>query len=283
MESGQVLQMVKTIEKPPETDINTIFVDFQIGTVYIGLVNVHNEPPDSEEYEYMWKTDDTRKTWDPVRISGLDSMVNIMGRAEYDDVMYVGSGDHVYMSRDQVTWEWIGPPGRNGDMYDIAVDPRDTNVIYVPRRAHGITKSVDGGKTWTPINNGLDNVTISLIALYATAVDGVGVFKTTDYGNTWIRCNEGITHPWADELQGVPNDPDNVWYVADVAKVFVTENGANWVEVIDPDHGGFRFGPVYAVEAAPSNPRVLYALKNEFGIFKSENYGVNFIMCPILM
>jgi photosystem II stability/assembly factor-like uncharacterized protein len=265
------------LEKPPETDINTIWVDPETNAVYTGLVNVHNEGPDSKE-AYMFKTTDSGKTWEPMYITGLDAMVNVMGRAVYDDTMYVGSGDHVYKSVNGKTWEWIGPPGRNGDMYDIAVDPRDTNVIYCPRRAHGISKSVDSGKTWAPVNTGLYNVTISLIAphgpagtVYATSVDGAGIFKTTDYGETWMRINEGINHPWGDELQGVPNTVESVWFVADVAKVFITDNGRNWNEVISPDQYGFRFGSVYALEAAPSDPGIIYGLKNGFGIFKTDN------------
>ena len=274
--TGETWHLVN-IEKPPETDMNTIWVDPETHAVYTGLVNVHNEAPDSNQ-AYMYKTEDAGTTWEPMYISGLDAMVHVMGRAVYDDTMYVGSGDHVYKSRDSKTWEWIGPPGRNGDMYDIAVDPRDTNVIYVPRRAHGISKSVDGGRTWAPVNTGLYNVTISLIAphgpagtVYATTVDGAGIFKTTNYGETWTRINEGINHPWGDELQGVPNTSESVWFVADVAKVFITDNGRTWNEVISPDLYGFRFGSVYALEAAPSDPHVIYALKNGFGIFKSEN------------
>lgn len=265
-------------ENPPDTDIRTLWVDHETDAVYTGLVNVHNEPPASDQ-AYLYKTTDSGKTWHPIFISEMDAMVHIMGKTPYDNTMYVGSGGRVYKSLDGTSWEFIGPPGRNGDIYDIAVDPRDTNTIYIPRRAHGISKSVDGGKTWVPVNNGLHNVTISLLAphgppgtVYATAVDGAGIFKTTDYGNTWTSINNGINHPWGDELQGIPTNKDSLWFVADVAKVFETDNGGKtWEEIITPDHHGFRFGSVYTVAAAPSDPHTIYGLKNGFGIFKTDN------------
>ena len=160
-------------------------------------------------------------------------------------------GYRIYKSSDNgQNWAWIGPPGRNGDMYDIAVDPSDSNVLYLPRRAHGIVKSSDGGESWTSINQGLLNVGINLLAvagsgtIYAASVHGEGTFKTTNYGNSWVNINEGgITHPWADELVIDPHDPETIWEVADVGEVFKSTNGGvSWDKVIDSYGEGFRFG-----------------------------------------
>jgi len=268
-----------------ETDINTIFVDpDDSGIVYVGLVDVHNEVFDSDD-NYLLKTVDGGTTWTPLRLPQTDAMINVIGRATGDDALYVGTGGTVFKSNDGgQSWTWIGPPGRNGDMYDIAVDPRDSEVLYLPRRGSGIVKSTNGGTSWTPINQGLFNVAISLLAVpnvsgsgtvYATSVGGEGTFVTTDYGNTWECVTEGgITHPWADELVVSPHDPETVWQVADVAEVFETQDGGRtWVKIIDPYGAGFRFGSVYAVAPAPSDPDTIYALKNGFGIFKSTNGG----------
>jgi photosystem II stability/assembly factor-like uncharacterized protein len=271
-----------------ETDIQTIFVDpDNTAIVYVGLVDVHNESFDSRNDSYLLKTRDGGTTWAPLRLPGTDAMINVMGRAPGDKALYVGTGGTVYKSKDGgQSWTWIGPPGRNGDMYDIAVDPRDSDVLYLPRRAHGIVKSTNGGRGWTPINQGLRNVSVSLLAaphtagsgtVYVTAVSGEGVFKTTDRGETWTSVTEGgITHPWADELVVSPHDSETVWYVADVAEVFRTSNGGSvWNKVINPYGDGFRFGSVYASAPAPSDPDTLYALKNGFGIFKSTDAGTN--------
>lgn len=281
--------------KPPETDLNNIFVDPEdTDIVYVGLGNVHNEKSGPGEH-YLFKTEDGGATWTTPDLPTPHGLIAIMGRAPTDDMLYVCNGFHVYKSNDDVNWTYIGPPGQNGDMYDIAVDPRNSDVIYLPRRAHGIFKSEnaggDGGASWANwelINEGLLNTGIMLLAVpnvpgsstvYATTSSGEGTFKTTDRGNSWTYVNEGgITHPWADELVVSPHDPETVWEVADVAEVFKTTDGGNiWSRIINPTRGsfGFRFGSVSAVASAPSDPDTIYALKNGFGIFKSTDGGAS--------
>lgn len=276
------------IGKNGETDINTIFVDPEnTNIIYVGLIDVHNEVFESQKDDYLFETTNGGATWTSLRLPGTDAMINVIGRAPNDDTLYVGTGGTVYKSNDGGhTWSNIGPSGRNGDMYDLAVDPLNTNVLYLPRRANGIVKSTDGGVNWNPINQGLLNVSISLLAsatvpenstVYATAVNGEGTFKTTDYGNSWTNVPDGgLSHPWADELVVSPHDPETVWQVADVGEVFkTTDGGATWNKIINPYSDGFRFGSVYALAPAPSDSDTIYALKSGFGIFKTTDAGEN--------
>jgi photosystem II stability/assembly factor-like uncharacterized protein len=268
-----------------DTDIHSVFVDPQdADVVYVGLMDVQNEGFEASD-RCLLKTEDGGATWAPLYLPGTDAMVNVIGRAAGDDALYVGTGGTVYVSEDGgESWTWIGPPGRNGDMRDIAVDPWDTDVLYLPRRAHGIVKSTDGGATWTPINQGLLNVSISLLdvpdvpgsgTVYATGVSGEGLFKTTDRGANWTNVSGGgITHPWADELVVNPHDPETIWYVADVAEVFeTTDAGQTWEKIVDTYGDGFRFGSVRALAPAPSDPDVMYAVKDGFGLFKTADGG----------
>ena len=291
--NGGVSWDEEDFDKPPETDLNNIFVDPEdADIVYVSLGNVHNVGAGPGE-SYLFKTENGGNTWIPLYLPGGAGLIAIMGRAPTDDMLYVCDGFHVYKSNDDENWTYIGPPGQNGDMYDIAVDPRDSDVLYLPRRAHGIFKSENGGgdggaswANWELINEGLPNVSISLLAVpnvpgsgtvYATAVSGEGTFKTTDWGNSWTHVNEEgdqITHPWADELVVSPHDPLTVWEVADVSEVFQTTNGGTtWSKIINPYGHGFRFASVYAMALAPSDSDTIYALKNGFGIFKSTDGG----------
>ncbi len=276
------------LDKGEASDVNTIFVDpSDTNSIYVGLFDVYNEVFDSEKDNYLLKSVDGGNTWISLRLPGTDGMVNIMGRAREDDALYVGTGDRVYRSTDNgSSWSNITPPGRSGDMCDIAVDPRNTDVLYLPRRAHGIVKTEDRGDSWTPINQGLLNTSISLLALpdtpgsgtvYAATVNGEGTFVTEDNGDSWTNVvGGGITHPWTDELVISPHDPETVWEVADVGEVFMTENGGTtWKKIIDTYGAGFRYGSIHAVAPAPSNPDILYALKSGFGIFKTENRGIS--------
>jgi hypothetical protein len=41
------------------------------------------------------------------------------------------------------------------DVVAVIVDPRDPRVIYVATNNYGVVKSIDGGGSWTPVNEGL--------------------------------------------------------------------------------------------------------------------------------
>jgi len=274
------------IGKPADTEPYSIFIDPQnTNIVYVGLYNIFNEPANPQD-SYLFLTTNGGSTWSPLTIPLNDSLVSVMGTTVYDNTLYAGVGDSVYKSIDNgQSWSWIGPPGRNGDMYDIAVDPRNKDVLYLPRQENGIVKSINGGNDWISINQGLYNVSVCLLdssnfsgngMIFAASALAEGTFKTTDFGNTWINVTDGgITHPWADEMVFSPHDPDTVWEVADVAEVFqTTDGGETWDKIINPYGKGFRFGSIYALAPAPSESSVIYALKNGFGIFKSTDGGV---------
>jgi photosystem II stability/assembly factor-like uncharacterized protein len=273
------------IDQAPETGIRSVYVDPEDArVVYVSMINVHNVAP-APDSRYFCKTTDGGGTWMSLRLPTRDAGPYVICRVPADNTLYVGAGGSLFKSHDGgQTWTYITPRGRNGDLHDIAVDPRDPNVLYLPRRAYGIVRSADQGNTWTPINNGLGNVTVSLLAapqqptsgtLFATGVGGEGTFRTTDRGVSWTNVTEGgITHPWADEIQVHPRDPQTIWEVADVAEVFrSSDGGTTWMKTIDTYGAGFRYGSVYALAPAPSDPDVIYALKNGFGLFKSVDGG----------
>ena len=52
----------------------------------------------------------------------------------------------------------------NEVVYAIAIDPDDTDVIYAGTRWGGVYKSINGGKDWKEINEGLkDNSILTLL------------------------------------------------------------------------------------------------------------------------
>lgn len=267
------------------SEVYTIFVDPQdTDIVYVGLRNVYNIMFNTKTDVYLIKTSDGGKNWETLRLPFTDAMINVMQSPADDPRVFVGTGSRVYCSSDGGdSWRDISPVGRNGDMYDIAIDPNDPDLLYLPRRAYGIVKSPDGGKNWEPINNGLLNTTVSLIALgdpsgstvYASSVGGEGTYKSTDYGDTWTNVTfGGITHPWADELAVSPFDPQTIWEVADVGQLFTSKDGGEkWTMTMDTYGSGFRAGTITANAVAPSDSNVWYSLKNGIGIFKSTDKG----------
>ncbi|MHC4571635.1 MAG: LamG-like jellyroll fold domain-containing protein, partial [Planctomycetota bacterium] len=283
-----------SIDKPPDTDIRSIFVDPEDSdTVYVGLGDVHNEWFHPYE-KYLFKTTNGGTTWSELYLPHphgprVGPSISILGKDITNGWLYVGNGTQGVCKSNNggQTWTDISPYPINTPE-DIAINPDDVDILFLPTpRNGGIYKSTNGGGSWTRINEGLRNTAIALLAVpnvpgngtvYASARSGEGAFKTTDYGNTWTNITGGgIDHPYADEIVVSPHDPETVWYVADVPKVFRTTNsGATWNMIINPwqeDSHGFRFGSVHAVTPAPSDKRIIYAVKSGYGIFKSDNFG----------
>ena len=270
--------------QPPDTDVSHMLVaNDDPNLVLIGLRNVHNEGR-PEGHIYSWLTRDGGASWQPIQ-GFFDPDNGCWPLAQGPDgAIYVNNANHLYRSRDRGrTWERLplrrGLAGRKtGDFGQMAIDPVDPDLLYVPV-LNGVAKSSDGGWTWAVKSEGMLLTRINLLAthptdpgtIYAASAGGEGTFRSIDYGNHWTWLNGGgLPHPWADELVIDLIDPDIIYEIVDVADVYrSTDGGDNWTRVW-PD---FRFSSIYALATAPSDPDILYALKNGFGIFKSEDGG----------
>ena len=272
--------------KPDDMRIYTIYVDEENSdAVYVGVMNVHNEPLSGEEDYPLYVSRNGGNSWKAITSierSWLDSHLAVIGKQGEGRPLFIATHGRIAKSYDEgETWEHLNPPQPSGDIYDLAVDPNNPDVIYVPRRSTGIIKSVDGGQTFSPINKGLLNVGVTLLAVpeiegsgsvYAVATTGEGAFRSMDYGVTWENVTDGgITHPWPDELTISPFDPAEIWFTGDVPMVFKsTDYGENWDVTVYRDNQGFRYGTTSAMAVSHSNPDIIYALKNGFGIFKYD-------------
>ena len=95
----------------------------------------------------------------------------------------------------------------------LAIDPVHSDVLYAATSSNfyphapgflGLYKSTDSGASWTPINQGLDEIVAAHAPVNALLVDsdhanilylatsGYGVFKSSDGGATWAPFNDGL-------------------------------------------------------------------------------------------
>jgi photosystem II stability/assembly factor-like uncharacterized protein len=116
------------------------------------------------------------------------------------------------------TWEFLGPtqlpvPYRqyygegfnSGRVNGIAIDPKDSKIIYLAAAGGGLWRTVDKGQTWTPLSDTdqWDNTKVSSVAIDSTnsqtvyvgtgdfdggaGVYGFGIMKTTNGGQVWTN------------------------------------------------------------------------------------------------
>ena len=80
----------------------------------------------------------------------------------------------------------------------LAVDPVRPQVLYTGSFGRGVFKTTDGGKLWSAINDGLENLYVRTLiidpAQPATLYAGTdeGLFKSTNGGQQWVAMHNGL-------------------------------------------------------------------------------------------
>lgn len=110
-----------------------------------------------------------------------------MPMAEQNGTLYIVSKDKIFASTDRgVTWHALGPRPR-GQAIGLVIKGEE----YYLAIKNEIFHSTDGGKQWSPLNNGLNDRTISAITSIEHAV-----FAGTDQGlyrlstSTWEKLSD---------------------------------------------------------------------------------------------
>jgi photosystem II stability/assembly factor-like uncharacterized protein len=196
------------------------------------------------------------------------------------------------------TWVRTGGP-MGGRGYDIRMRPDNLDVMYVTDQFAGIHKSVDGGRTWFPINEGIDARAGSsgdAIPTFCLTIDpnnndiiwaGTlgyrGIYRSSNGGQTWEKRTSGIVEDMDLTLRGFTIEPQNSDVVYAAGEVIVgpgevtpnrakgvvyktTDGGANWQAVWRGDNVA-RY-----VWIDPTNHNTLYV---STGIFDREAANSN--------
>ena len=181
----------------------------------------------------LWKTTNAGTTWKPifddqgsysigsVTIDPKNPLTIWVGSGENNSQRAVQYGDGVYKSLDGgTTWNNMGLK-TSEHISTIAIDPRDSNVVWVAAQGplwkdggeRGLYVTRDGGKTWTKAfetspHTGVTEVfldrrnpDIMFATTYQrrravwTLIDGgpeSGLRKSTDGGKTWRKITNGM-------------------------------------------------------------------------------------------
>ncbi|HEX6464840.1 MAG TPA: hypothetical protein VFZ98_10315, partial [Vicinamibacterales bacterium] len=176
-------------------------------------------------------------------------------------------------------WRMVGPfrGGRVNAVTGVAGQP---NTFYFGSVGGGVWKSMNAGRTWTPIFDGQNVASIGAIAvapsnpqvIYVGTGEadmrdsiqfGDGMYKSTDAGRTWNHIGLETTRQIGRVLVH-PRDPNTV-YVAALGHVYgahadrgvykSTDGGATWQKVL------YKGDSVGAIDMAfdPANPQTIYA------------------------
>ncbi len=187
----------------------------------------------------VWKTTDGGKTWS-LKNNGIEgeepfawrivmdakgALYLVCARRSEDGSFGTARDGAVYKSTDGAeTWRKLPLPGGLNGPHGLAVDPNDTNRVYlaawgryVPTgdRDGGIWLSEDGGETWKNIfsrQQHMYDVTIdpnNPDTLYSGSMS-FSVWRSTDRGATWSRL-KGYDFKQANRVIVDPFDPSMIY------------------------------------------------------------------------
>ncbi len=135
-----------------------------------------------------------------------------------------------------------GTPSING----LVINPIEPSTIYTGS-GQGVFKSINGGRTWSAMNNGLTSRAViaivispstpaTLYVLVSDLTNNSGVYKTTDGGATWVRRSNGLLGTELNSLVIDPITPNTLYVgvgccVAGSRLFKTTDGGDNWAPV----------------------------------------------------
>jgi photosystem II stability/assembly factor-like uncharacterized protein len=254
----------------------------------------------------IWKTTNNGTTWKPVfdkygayaigclKMDPSNHFVVWAGTGENTHQRQLGYGDGVYKTEDGgESWKNMGlKESRQIGM--IAIDPRNTDVVYVaaegsiwgPGGDRGLYKTTDGGKTWNKVlniseNTGVNNVILdprNPDVIYATSEQrrrhvftkiGGGpesaVYKSKDAGLTWDKIMNGLP---SGDIGGMglaisPVNPDILYLIMEAAGesggFFRSANrGASWEKMSSYASSGQYFNEIFC---DPKNKDKVYSME----------------------
>ncbi len=239
-------------EHGPSTSVGDVTIapsDHKIVWIGLGEANIFRS---SMAGAGVYKSTDEGKTWKYMGLAGTHTIPRIVIHPENPDIIYVAASGHewtdneergVYKTTDGgETWEKVLYINEKTGAVDLVMDPSDSDTLYAatwqrrrkrwndPRNepgysGSGIHKTIDGGKTWVPINEGLPpaefrgrigidiarsnpNVLYAFIDNYEIArkppegeldsygrarepiIKGAEVYRTDDNGKSWRKVSE---------------------------------------------------------------------------------------------
>lgn len=167
------------------------------------------------------------------------------------------------------------------DILSMALDPSDTDAIYIGTRDNGVFYSYNGAEGWT---QSLDLISKTKNTIYSLAVDpfdkctvfaGAGnkIYKSEDCSRTWKNV---FTSPKTDEvIRDVLVDWYNskiVYAAARDGSIYKSETvGESWVKLTDLKKD------IREMEMDANDSRVLYVATRTGGIYKSVDSGLTWI------
>lgn len=161
--------------------------------------------------------------------------------------VYAGGFPSLYRSQDLLTnanysWTQLGAPAGTGNILRFEIAPSNNSVMYAIK-IDAISKSTNGGASWTDVTGSLPAGTVAFSNLAVSDSDpdhawavfsgydaASKVFETTDGGSTWTNISAGLPNIPINTIVYTNGNPNDAIYIgADIGIFYLDNSLASWV------------------------------------------------------
>jgi len=262
----------------------------------------------------MYKSSDEGSNWIKIGLDSTEHISKIIIDPSNPNILYVAApgplwsdSPHrgLYKSIDAgKTWEKILYINPRSGIADIAIDPRNPNIVFATSwefrrtpysfesggKGSALYKSSDAGKTWKKINKGLPTGDFGRIALTLAPsspdnmlaiveAKNTGLYISSDAGESWKEQSATfnvVSRPfYFSTLVIDPIDPKRVYRPA-LNFSYSDDGGYSFTDA--SSDGGWVHSDHHALWINPKNTNYL-VLGTDGGVYISNDRGATFMFC----
>jgi len=280
-------------------DKNTLYAGTANGRIFV----THDG---GASWQLLWQYTDVDDAIWTLEVDPADRDRLLAGTGDY-----TGCDGRIYRSEDRgQSWQKVldvdpANDRDNGFISSLTFDPTNPSILYATTGigdwcgggnpgdpnpvGFGIWKSANGGATWSRINNGLTDLTVSHLVidpsdtqtLYAAVgcVDddihlSGNVFKSTDGGVNWQMLDGVSPDVPITRLALDPGDPQKVYALGHGGVFYSADGGTTWNRW-DETFKTAVYTFFYEHAFAPDDPQTMYVGTYAGGVIKSVDGGRN--------
>jgi photosystem II stability/assembly factor-like uncharacterized protein len=183
---------------------------------------------------------------------------------------------------------WIEILGGDGGY--VAIDPSNTDIIYVETTRLSLRKSTDGGRSFSLATNGITGDDRFLFIAPFTMdpsdsrrlwIGGKFIWKTVDGAASWVRASDAIPESSQNSVSAIavaPTNPDRVLVGTSRGHILRNDSALSAGQDAIWPSAQPRTGFVSWVAFDPTNDQIAYAVYSTFGgnhVWRSTDGGAS--------
>jgi photosystem II stability/assembly factor-like uncharacterized protein len=257
----------------------------------------------------IYKTTDAGDNWKKIGLDSTEHIAKIIINPSNSDIIYVAAPGPLWSNSTHrglyksvnggTTWEKILYTDESTGCADLLIDPVNPDILLASmwqfRRqpfsfnsggtSSGLFKSMDGGKTWKEITNGLPEKPFGRIAMALAPSDPkqmiaiveskkTGLYISSDGGETWKNQSATlnvVARPFYFSTIAIdPKDPKRIYRPA-FQFSYSSDGGYSFADA--SSDGGWVHSDMHALWINPAHTNILY-VGTDGGVYVSVDKGV---------